>query len=140
MAGTAAKFYSRQGMSCVQTPFGEVSVGDTVRTVDHPTWPCAAMWLTVTAVQAGTLTVRDPHGDLQTWVFGTFCAVGHKKTLVKGAPMLNDLRSYVKENRQLLYTVALVIALDHFLFNGAFRERIKGLVESLLSSAEKKIG
>lgn len=54
--------------------------------------------------------------------------------------MLNDLRSYVKDNRQLLYTIALVVALDHFLFNGAFRERIKGLVESLLSSAEKKIG
>lgn len=62
------------------------------------------------------------------------------KPQVEGKNMLNDLRSYVKDNRQLLYTIALVVALDHFLFNGAFRERIKGLVESLLSSAEKKIG
>jgi len=58
----------------------------------------------------------------------------------KGSNMLQDIRSYIKDNRQVLYTVAMIVVLDHFLFNGAFRERIKALVEKALSGVEKKVG
>lgn len=56
----------------------------------------------------------------------------------KGSNMLQDIRSYVKENRQVLYTVAFIVALDHFVFNGAFRERLKGLVDGMLKKVEEK--
>lgn len=60
------------------------------------------------------------------------------KTGVSVNSVVNDLKSYVSENRNLVWTVVFVVLLDHFVFGGAFRERLKSLVEGLLNKAEGK--
>lgn len=49
-----------------------------------------------------------------------------------------DLKTYLKENRDLVFTVLLVLLVDQFAFEGAFRERVKKLIEGLLSKVEAK--
>ena len=51
-----------------------------------------------------------------------------------------DLKGYISENRDLLYTIGLVLIIDQYIFDGAFRQRIKNLVEGLLKKAENKAG
>lgn len=52
--------------------------------------------------------------------------------------MLSQMREYIKEYRTIIFTVAFVALADHFLFEGAFRTRLKTLVEGLLKKAEDK--
>jgi hypothetical protein len=52
--------------------------------------------------------------------------------------MLADARKYVSDNRDLIYTVIFVAILDHLLFDGAFREKIKSLVDGFLNRAQAK--
>jgi hypothetical protein len=52
--------------------------------------------------------------------------------------MLSDIRKYIADNRDLIYTVAFVAIVDQFLFEGAFRERLKKLVEGFLAKTEEK--
>lgn len=53
--------------------------------------------------------------------------------------VFSDLRGYVKDNRELVYTIAFLFIIDHLIFDGAFRERFKGLVDRLLGKAEAKL-
>ena len=58
--------------------------------------------------------------------------------MLKG--IIEDLRGYLKENREIVYTIALVLLIDQFVFEGAFRERLKALVAGFLRKAETKAG
>lgn len=51
----------------------------------------------------------------------------------------NDVKGFVSENRSTIYTILLVAIVDHFVFGGAFRDRLKGLVDKFLGKAEAKI-
>ncbi len=53
--------------------------------------------------------------------------------------IINDLKKFVSEHRNIIYTVALVALADHFLFDGKFREKLKGLVDKMLNKAEKQL-
>lgn len=46
---------------------------------------------------------------------------------------------FVSEHRNVIYTIALVVLADHFLFDGKFREKLKGLVDKMLCKAEKQL-
>lgn len=49
-----------------------------------------------------------------------------------------DLKGYIKANKDLIYTVLFVLIADHFFFNGAFRERVRSLVDRFLRRAEDR--
>lgn len=53
--------------------------------------------------------------------------------------IINDIREFIKENRNIVYWLIVVILLDHFLFEGKFREKIKSVVEGCLNKVEKQI-
>lgn len=49
------------------------------------------------------------------------------------------VRDYFIKHRELLMGLTLVILLDHFIFAGAFREKIQKIVQSILDKTEKKL-
>ena len=63
---------------------------------------------------------------------------------MKGKPqMLNevssDIKCFVKDNRHVIYWIAVAFLADQLFFKGAFRERIHAMVEKLISKVEKKV-
>jgi hypothetical protein len=50
--------------------------------------------------------------------------------------MLDNVKGYVEKHKDMLFTLGLVILVDHFLFKGALRERIKATVEGALKKVE----
>lgn len=53
--------------------------------------------------------------------------------------ILADARNFIKEHRTVIYTVALVVLVDHFVFKGQFREKLKDLVGKFLKKAEDQL-
>lgn len=53
--------------------------------------------------------------------------------------ILSDAKSFVRENRNVIYTVVTVILIDKFVLEGRFTERIRSLVDRLLGRVEKKV-
>ena len=56
------------------------------------------------------------------------------------AGMLNDLRGYVRDNRDLIFSIVFVLVLDEYVFKGAFRERLRSVIEGVLKRVENKTG
>lgn len=56
-----------------------------------------------------------------------------------GSQMLANIKDYFKKHQEIFITLGIIILIDHFLFNGAFREKIKDTVEKLLKGVEKKV-
>lgn len=58
-------------------------------------------------------------------------------------PMINDifadLKQTVKDNRKTLYSIALVVLLDHFVFKGFFREKLKAMFGKVVGCLETKV-
>lgn len=57
----------------------------------------------------------------------------------KGVPMLESIKSYVKENKNILLTIGVALILDHLVFGGAFRQKVQELVEGMLGKAKKQL-
>jgi hypothetical protein len=53
---------------------------------------------------------------------------------------MNSLKTYLENHKNIIFTIILALLADHFVFGGAFRERIKGTVDKLLAKADKQIG
>jgi hypothetical protein len=53
--------------------------------------------------------------------------------------MVNDARGFVKENKAVIYWVAILFLADHFFFNGRFRDKLHALVERAIGKCEKAI-
>lgn len=87
----------------------------------------------------------DDEDDVREAAATLTSAMAQQKQLpvVKGHNMLkeiaSDMREFIKQNRSVIYTVALVALVDHFVFEGAFRTRLKALVDKFLTKAEKAI-
>ena len=63
-----------------------------------------------------------------------------KPTQSKGErTMMNQVKSYFESNKDTYITLAVVILIDHFIFDGAFREKTKDLVDRLLTKTSKKL-
>lgn len=50
-----------------------------------------------------------------------------------------DLKAFIAENKSIIYWVATMFLMDHLLFQGAFRERLHGLMNKMLGKAEAAI-
>ena len=53
--------------------------------------------------------------------------------------MFKTAKEYFINHRDILMTIGLAMLVDHFFFNGAFAEKIKGLVNGLIHKAEKSM-
>ena len=56
-----------------------------------------------------------------------------------GSKMLNSVKQYFENHRDILMSIAVALLVDHFFFEGAFRDKIKNLVDGLINRAEKKL-
>lgn len=54
--------------------------------------------------------------------------------------MFGEFKDYVKEHRDLLFTILFVMLLDHFVFGGAFKDKLQGVVGGLIKKTENKLG
>lgn len=61
----------------------------------------------------------------------------NKGNIMKEA--LGEVKAFLKDNRQLVGTVVLVLVLDHLVFGGALRERLKDIVNKMLGKVEKSL-
>ena len=55
----------------------------------------------------------------------------------KGSDMVSNFKSYFEKHQDVIITIAVVVLLDHFLFNGALRNKIQNTVEKFLDGAKK---
>lgn len=60
------------------------------------------------------------------------------KPVTKGNYM-KYVKEYFEKHREVLFTLCIVFVVDQYVFNGAFRDRLKGLVDKLLGNAENKL-
>lgn len=54
--------------------------------------------------------------------------------------IFTDIKGFIKTNNTIIYWIALIFLADHFFFNGAFRERLRSLVNSLIGKVEEQVG
>ncbi len=47
-----------------------------------------------------------------------------------------DLKKFVIDHKSTIYVLAVLVLVDHFLFQGAFRERLHGLMNKMLGKVE----
>jgi hypothetical protein len=52
--------------------------------------------------------------------------------------MMENVKGYVEKYKDMIFTLGLVILIDHFMFKGALRERIKTTIEGALKKVEDK--
>lgn len=65
--------------------------------------------------------------------------IKEEKTTKKGGP-LKALKDYMEAHKNIIFTLVLALLADHYVFNGAFRKKIEGIVNGLLDKAQKQIG
>lgn len=53
--------------------------------------------------------------------------------------MLSEVKQFFKDNRQVVGYIVMALLLDHFVFGGAMRERLKELVSKMLGKVEKSL-
>lgn len=61
------------------------------------------------------------------------------KEISNGGNMFDSVKEYVKENRSILMTIGVALLVDHLVFGGAFREKVKSIIDSMLNTAQKKL-
>lgn len=52
---------------------------------------------------------------------------------------MDSLKQYFKTHRDTIFTIIILVVVDHYLLGGAFRDRIKSLMENFLNKTEKKL-
>jgi hypothetical protein len=79
-----------------------------------------------------TYTVKAYQFSLATEAdYKTFCytkPIGEKKM-----KLFTQVSDYVEKHKDILFTVALVLVLDHFVFEGKFKQKIEDLVSGFLT-------
>lgn len=56
----------------------------------------------------------------------------------KGGTM-NYLKEYFEKHQDSLITIAIVVLVDYYVFNGAFKEKLRALIDKLLNSTSEKL-
>lgn len=54
--------------------------------------------------------------------------------------MMDRVKSYIERHEDVLITIGIIILIDQFIFAGAFREKLKGLVDSMINKVTSKLG
>lgn len=50
-----------------------------------------------------------------------------------------DLKGFIAEHKSTIYTVAALFLMDHIFFQGAFRERLHGIMNKMLGKVEASL-
>lgn len=50
--------------------------------------------------------------------------------------MMNQVKTYFNKHQEAIFTIALLVLIDHFVFHGVFREKIKGMVEKFVDGVQ----
>ena len=53
--------------------------------------------------------------------------------------MFQTFKEYVSKHKDVFYTIAVILLADHFLFKGAFKDKITKIVNNALDKAESKL-
>lgn len=61
------------------------------------------------------------------------------KIIKQKGGIMDSIKEYFKKNQDVFITIAIIVLLDNFLFEGKFREKIIVMVEKLISKTEKKL-
>lgn len=61
----------------------------------------------------------------------------YEKSITKGGFNMNNLKNYFEKHQDSLITLAIIIIVDHFIFDGTFRTKIKTSIDGLLDKNVK---
>lgn len=53
--------------------------------------------------------------------------------------VIQDIKSFVSEHRNIIYGLVIVILIDHFFLGNKLSQRVKSMAEKMLGSVEKKV-
>ncbi len=67
------------------------------------------------------------------------CFIKMEQTKTKGGFGMENLKAYFKKNEDTFITLAIVILVDNYLFEGQFREKIKNMLDKIITGSEKKL-
>ena len=56
-----------------------------------------------------------------------------------GGIKVDSFKQYLEKHRDVFFTIGIVLVLDHFVFGGAFKEKLQAIVDSFLSKRTKEI-
>lgn len=57
----------------------------------------------------------------------------------KKVTVFGSIKKYFDDHRDLLMTLAVLVIVDQWVFDGAFKEKIKGLIDRVVGHAESKV-
>lgn len=80
-----------------------------------------------------------PYGYAAISALGESSKINEPKQPKKEKKMLENVKGYVDKHRDIIFTIGLVVLIDHFMFKGALRQRIQGSIEGVLKKVEEKI-
>ncbi|HEX3156737.1 MAG TPA: hypothetical protein VHV32_19060 [Candidatus Angelobacter sp.] len=60
-----------------------------------------------------------------------------KKSMFK--EIQSDIKSFILEHRGVIYFIAFALMFDHFVFKGAFKARLQGMADKMVTKVEEKI-
>lgn len=79
--------------------------------------------------------------------FGSFSTIDYKcntpqtkEIKTKGPTMFGTVKKYFEEHRDLIMSISVILLLDWLVFDGAFRDKLKVLMDRLINNAEHKFG
>ena len=53
--------------------------------------------------------------------------------------VMDSIKKYLEKHRDIFLTIGIVLILDHFVFEGAFREKLKSITESFLDKKTREV-
>lgn len=86
-------------------------------------------WHNLNAISSSTSSLQNPPPRVS--------ATKKERTMFQ--EIKNDVSTFVKEHRGVIYFIALFLLVDHFIFKGVFKERLQKMMESLVKKVEDKV-
>lgn len=62
---------------------------------------------------------------------------GNNESFLKS--VVGDTRAFIAEHKNIIYTIAILFLVDHFIFDGGFRNKLKSLMDKMINKVESKI-
>lgn len=53
--------------------------------------------------------------------------------------VVGDVKGFVLEHRSIIYFIVAALMVDHFFFKGAFKARLQGMADKVVTKVEEKI-
>lgn len=81
--------------------------------------------------------VENDRKNLAYYHLSSFKLSNTNKT--KGENTMEKLKSFLEKNSDTFFTIGIIIILDHLFFDGAFREKIKDMIDKLINKTNKNL-